>query len=109
MRLSRSNLTLVVILASVIVASFYSPGYDWILWFRPACLEMIAGRSPYDLSGFYNPPWVLLPMMPLAFLPERAGVVVMTAAYLLSMIYVATRLGAQPVTVLLLLFSPSVI
>ena len=68
---------------------------------------MLSGQSPYAVASFYNPPWVLLPLIPIALLPERIGVVLLSMAYLGSFIFVARRLGAKPLTTLLLITFPN--
>jgi hypothetical protein len=103
----RSRIGLIFILAIIIVLSFFPAGWDWIRWYRPGCLALLAGESPYQLEGFFNPPWVLLPLIPLAFLPERVGVAVMTMAYLGSFIFVARKLGGKPLTIFLMMTTPN--
>jgi hypothetical protein len=70
-------------------------GRDWTGTFRPAALEMLAGRSPYSLPVFYNPPWVLLPLIPLALLREDLGSALLFTANLAGYVYGARRLGAK--------------
>lgn len=103
----RSKIYYVPIIVVIVVISFFPVGWDWINWFRPACLEMIAGRSPYNLSGFYNPPWVLLPLIPLALFPEKVGVVVISLIYLSTFVFVSRKLGARPLTTFLLMTTPN--
>jgi len=57
-------------------------GVDWYQAFRPAAVELLNGRTPYNLL-YLNPPWALIPVIPLALLPPdigRAGFVVMGLA-----------------------------
>ncbi len=103
----RSHLPLIALLAVIVVIAFFPPGWDWINWFRPATLAMLSGESPYNLKGFFNPPWLLIPFIPLAFLPERVGVVVISIAYITSYIFVSRKLGAKALTIAVLLTSPS--
>lgn len=42
---------------------------DWEQHFLPALHKLIAGQNPYDISGFYNPPWLLFLLLPLAWVP----------------------------------------
>jgi hypothetical protein len=84
----------------------YLPGgMDWIFYFRPAALELLHGRSPYTVHGFYYPFWILLPLMPIALLPAGIGVAALYVLGLLAYAYVAYKLGAQPVTLVFLLLS----
>jgi hypothetical protein len=48
-------------------------GFDWVFWFVP----VTRGELPlYSRSGFWNPPWTLWLLVPLAALPERVGLIV---------------------------------
>jgi hypothetical protein len=98
------------VLASLLVLArvvyLYLPGgLDWSKYTQPAALELLHGRSPYNIPGFYNPFWVLLPLLPLSLMPTKIGVAVLFVSGLLAYAYVAYRLGAKPMTILFLLFS----
>ena len=84
-------------------------GIDWVNHFRPACLALLALQSPYGVHGFYNPPWALLPLLPLAVLPASVGYVVLFVLSILSLAYTAYKLGAQPGAMACLLLSPPAI
>ena len=103
----KNHLPLIALLVVIVVIAFFPPGWDWINWFRPATLAMLSGESPYNIEGFFNPPWLLIPLIPLAFLPERVGVVVISIAYITSYIFVSRKLGAKALTIAVLLASPS--
>jgi len=87
-----------------VVYAFLPFGYDWEHFFRPAALELLHGRSPY-IPGFYNPPWLLIPLIPLAILPVRLGYAILVVLAVGSIGYTAYRLGAKPLTMLLILIS----
>jgi hypothetical protein len=70
-----------------------SVGVDWKGAFRPATLEMIAGRTPYG-HGAYNPPWALLPLIPFALLPPALGAAVVFVLGLFMFGFSAHRFGA---------------
>jgi hypothetical protein len=55
------------LLAVVLYSSSFDVGVDYIETFRPAVKLLLQGESPYTL--IYNPPWVLLPFIPLSLLP----------------------------------------
>lgn len=84
-------------------------GVDWFLHFRQACLALLSLQSPYSVHGFYNPPWVLLPLLPLAVLPDGVGYVALAVVSFLAFAYTARELGASPAATACFLLSPPVI
>lgn len=84
-------------------------GYDWIHTYRPAALAMARGESPYSVEIFYAAPWALLPLIPFAFLPEQIGVICIFITGLFAFSFVAYKLGAKPVSMIIFLLSASVI
>lgn len=52
------------------MALFLPRGVDWSSAFRPASLAVLSGRSPYSVNSFFNPPWTVIPFIPIAVLPE---------------------------------------
>ncbi len=74
--------------------------------FRPAALEILHGRSPYNAEGFFNPPWTAILLIPFAVLPENGGRALMVIAAMATYAYVAHKLGANKFTIALLLLSP---
>jgi len=116
----RVLLLILVVLALLVAAMaiFLPPGVDWQNSIRPAVFELLSGRSPYHLDlgiqgswdpyAFFNAPWALLPLIPLALLPVQIGRALLVIISLLSYGYVAHRLGAKPLVIGLLLVSPPV-
>lgn len=50
------------------------PAYDFHMFFRPVVWDWLHGRSPYEArEGFWNPPWMLLCLLPFALPPESVG------------------------------------
>lgn len=95
------------------ILSIYPDAIDWSTAFRPAARRLLQGEPlygvPADKPLFIHAPWTLLPLIPLALLPEivgRAGLVVMS---ILAYIYTANQLGARPFAVALVLVSPPVL
>lgn len=82
---------------------------DWQTAFRPATLKLISGESPYDVEGFFNPFWTLIPLIPIAIFPEPIGRTILFIVTLFSLTYTAHRLGAKPLAVLVILLSPPAI
>ncbi len=102
-------LGVVAVALTLVISPLLPAGVDWRLAFRPAAREMLSGHSPYLVSGFFNPPWTLLPMLPLALLPEALGRAFFLVMNLILFVYVAYRLGATAITMLFFLLSPPVL
>jgi hypothetical protein len=83
-------------------------GVDWKNSFRPATLNLYSLRSPY-IPGTFNPPWAFIPLLPIALLPADLGVAVMFTLNLFVIALVAHKLGAKPLAIVILLFSPPVL
>jgi len=84
-------------------------GQDWIEFFRPATLSLIHGQNPYSIQDFHNAPWVLIPFIPFALMPYQWGRVGFFVISLACFIYIAHRLNAKPVSMILFLTSYPVI
>lgn len=97
---------LVFALLTGLLARFLPPAVDYHGAFRPAALEILHGRSPYNAEGFFNPPWTAVLLIPFAVLPENVGRALMVIAALGVYAYVAHKLGANKPTLILLLLSP---
>ncbi len=92
-----------------LMSSLLPAAVDWSTAFRPAALELIAGRSPYNIEGYFNAPWALLPLIPLALLPESIGRGVLALLTLAVYAYITRRLGAKPLATAVVLLSPPVL
>lgn len=80
--------------------------YDLIHYFLPAARALLAGQSPYDVAGFYNPPWALAPVLA-ALLPGGIGIYFGLSLVVLA--YVAYRRGASPLNMALVVTAPPVL
>lgn len=97
-------------LLAIAAGHFLPPGVDWHLTQRPAALAVWAGRSPYAAGvGYANAPWAVLPLLPLALLPEALGRGLLFMLTLGALAYTALRLGAKPLALAAFLASPPVI
>lgn len=115
----RSYLILLFLLSIILIAEIFYIFYqaqlfdfsffDWRVAFHPAVKEFLAGRSPYTVKLFYNPPWVLLPLIPLSFLPDETAGFIMAILALGSYAYLAYRFGAKPFALAIFIFSPPII
>ncbi len=88
---------LAILLAVVVaVLNVDRPGQHWAGMFRPAALTAAAGGNPYFATGgFFNPPWVLIPLLPLALLPVLSGQVALALGSAVGLFVAARRLGAS--------------
>ncbi len=111
MRLNKSiTIALITILILLILwfEYLYLPiGVDWVESFRPATLEFMAGRSPYTVEGFFNPPWTLIPFIPLALLPVRISSLILVDIGLLCYLFILYKLKIRPMIALIFLFFPT--
>jgi len=98
-------------IAMVVLVAIYLPfAIDWHLTYRPAALALLSGRSPYTAGvGYTNAPWALLPMLPLALLPEPVGRAILFVLSLAALAYTAYRLGAKPLALGAFILSPPVV
>ncbi len=104
--------TVVLIIAmiiSVAVGQFLPSGIDWHESFRPASIALLAGQSPYSVETFYAAPWSLIPLLPLALLPEDFGRGLLFTVSILSFAVLARRLDAKPLAFAVFLLSPPVL
>src|SRR5690606_20758783 len=102
-------IAIIVVVLVAVVATLMPASIDWRTAFRPAAREMLATGNPYHVEGFFNPPWTVLPMIPLALLPERVGSAAMLVLGLAGFAYGAHRLGASPLVLGAFLLSPPVL
>ncbi|WKZ41239.1 MAG: hypothetical protein QY328_04190 [Anaerolineales bacterium] len=93
---------------SYLVAPIIPAGVDWQTAFRPAALEILSLRSPYNVPGFFNPPWATIALIPFALFPEQVGRVLLIIAGFISYAFVAHKLGGKIWAVIALLLSPPV-
>lgn len=91
------------------MAVFLPPAVDWHTVFRPASLAVLSGGSPYSVDGFFYVPWSILPLLPLAFLPENIGRALLVLLTFAGYFFVARRLGAKTIAIVFLLLSPIVL
>jgi len=96
-------------LLALVVGAVVPEQIDWVRTYRPATRELIALRSPYSVQSFYNPPWILIPMIPMALLPDSLGNGVLFVVSFCVIIYSAIRMGAKPVSLLAFMLSFPVI
>ncbi len=100
----------ILFVLEIAVAYKYLPiGVDFHGTFRPAPLAIFKGESPYEGYGFFYPPWTLLPLLPIALLPEKIGNMIFFFAILVAYIFILHKLKANLVTTLIFIVSPPVL
>lgn len=99
---------LVLIALSFAIAPFAPPGVDWSIAFRPAAWELLHLRSPFNIPGYFNPPWAAFVLIPFAVFPEQVGRVLLMLVGFMAYTYTAHRLGAGKWAIVAVLLSPLV-
>lgn len=61
---------------------------------------------PYDIPGFFNPPWTLFILYPFQFLPFELGILAQILAYFIVLSFVVHKFGGDTLTVAVVLASP---
>lgn len=100
--------TLIVVLV-FLIANTMPFGVDWGNVFRPAARAILRWQSPFSISGYFNAPWAVLPLIPLALLPESYGYAFLVLLSLVGFAYTAHRLGGKAIAVVAILISPPVL
>jgi hypothetical protein len=109
--LDRKTWRLVLLGAAAGTALFFSilsvrpEPFEWKDAYRPAALLLATGQSPFSVAQFYNAPWVLIPLIPFALLPENVGGALVFILALAAFGYIAYRLKAKPWSTIAFLLS----
>lgn len=69
--------------------------WDFESVFSPAARAMITGDDPYQVDGFYNPFWILIPILPFAFIPSPWGHGLFAAASIALYVFAAWKIGVR--------------
>jgi hypothetical protein len=92
--------------------NLYLPaGIDWHDTYRPASRALLSGNSPYTIDGvtpFLVAPWGVIPLLPLAMLPEQAGRAALFIVSLAAFAFTAHRIGGRLIAVIAFLLSPTI-
>jgi len=97
-----------LVILSFIIAPLIPPGIDWSTVFRPAAKEVLHFRSPFNVDGFFNPPWAAMALIPFAMLPEQVGRVFLIFTGLIAYAYIAYKLGGSKWAIIAIVLSPPV-
>ena len=105
----RALILVLLALAALALLYYLVPtGDDWAEFFRPSALALLGGETPYG-AGYYNAPWVLLPLIPIAVLPFQLGRTVFFVLSLVGFAYIARKLTSNPVSILLFMTSAPIV
>lgn len=80
---------------------------DWHATFYPVAQVVVRGQSPYEVDGFFNPPWTVLAFLPFAA-QEQLGRGAWFMVSLIVLMLIAVHAGASPFLLALWLLSPPV-
>jgi hypothetical protein len=109
-RITKYILLLIVGIVLISITSKYLPnGVDWDVAYYPAARELLFLRNPYQVEKFFNPVWVLFPILPLVLLPSNVGRAAFFLFSLLGYGYAAYRFKAKPLALGAFLISPPVV
>jgi hypothetical protein len=84
-------------------------GIDWRETFYPAARAMLEGESPYSVPTFRNLPWTVLLLLPFAVFSEQVGGVLFFIASAGIYVWIAYRLQASRIALIVFLLSPPVV
>jgi hypothetical protein len=108
-RIGIGLIALIAIAIYIAVTIRIPEGPDWHATYRAGALAVITGQSPYVVvEYFFAPPWAVLPLIPLAILPEVIGRGLFFVLSIGMIGYTCYRLGGGPVTMLAILLSAPV-
>ena len=101
------GLAAIVFLIIVVLVYQIKPlyAYDFRTYFYPASRLFIVGQNPYAVDGFYNPPWLLIAMIPFALLPEQWAQAVFLSTAMCTFLLVCAKLRLGRLSTLAFLLS----
>lgn len=99
---------IVAFIVCVLIAPY---GWDWDKTFHPVATDylLIENFDPYDGTGYYNPPWLLLILSPFALLAKADGRAAWFGFSAACYVVFALRARFLPVPLLAFLCSPIVL
>ena len=104
-------LIMLVTLASILVILIprvIPLGVDFYVTFLPVGRDVLGGRFPYENITFFNPPWLLVMLVPLALLPDGLAWGIFVILGITGYLVALRRLGASWPELVLLMLSPFV-
>jgi hypothetical protein len=98
-----------LVVASLALAKILPQETDWTATYRPAALALISAQSPYQITNYVAPPWILIPLVPIAVLPPRLGQILIFWLSIVAFAILMRKNGARLLSVLALIVSYPVI
>ena len=98
-----------VILCRCEIHSLAYFGIDWRETYYPAVTLLLHGKNPYAVTTLHNAVWALFPLIPIALVGEKAGEILMFFVAFGVYVYVARKLGATPLSLILFMTSPLIV
>jgi hypothetical protein len=92
-----------------LISFFLPPGVEWQRTFQKAALDVLHGQDPYANPYFFNAPWTVIPLLPLAVLPDTVGRTLFFTLSFAAYAFAAYRFGAHPIALTAFLLSPPVL
>lgn len=102
--------TLVIIVFGVAVCiAVPLPDADWYGTYYPTIRNVLAGKSPYDVAGFHNPPWMLLLMLPFGLFPLEEGRALFFIASVLVFVFILWKTESGLLATIAIFLSPTLL
>lgn len=104
------NLLIVsMMIAAWLMTNYLHAGIDWDIVYRPATQALLAGKSPYEITGMYNAPWTLIPFIPATLLPDQLGNVVTFIMALIGYFVILIQLKVSKRIMIAFLLAPPIL
>jgi hypothetical protein len=87
------------------IVRFPPDALDWYQVFKPAAQALAIGNNPYEIPRFFNPPWTVIPLIPIAFLPTGLDLWVLSLVTLIVLAVTTYLLGGNEIAIAAILFS----
>jgi hypothetical protein len=97
------------LLAGAVYLVFPLPDADWYGTYDPAVKNILAGKSPYDVPGFHNPPWMVLLLLPFGLFPLHVGRALFFIASILIFIFILWKTESNALTAVAVFLSPTLL
>ena len=96
------SIAVIALFASVVYAMGLTKfiGVDWWKHFMPATASLVSGGDPYQVTGFYSPPWLLAFLLPFAYLPIEVSTPIIFILNTIGFTWFAYKAGVNKYAIL---------